>query len=427
MPVTLNQSLKPYQESITHEIGSLKTIVNLCPSGSNIIVEIPIFKTFGVRNMTPSLIYNYQLRNSGGLFKGAKLNYFPTLYKDGDNFYITNPDGTIDSYNGYNNVNPETNAYVYYSYAGMDYYILKDKYENRIEYLDYNNSLPNRIIYKNGTTLTITFSSNIPSKISNSYGDEIVFIYNGSYICQINYKKNNTILYKAYLATTNNKLSSIKIKAIKNNTETTIEYYTMIESSNTLTIKDEIMNHYFMYTFNNDHQVISILDSYNIYETNLGEAYHETTLAYSDTTTTVTNIYNKITKYYFSNGLPTMIYDEIGQMHEKRYDYLTKKIKEENHYPLLNPKPNLLPVNMGDFPTSNAFFIASYTDTDTNYDFITNKYKITGNYGSAYSTVNAEGKYNDTIQFLFYIKVLSGGTSNYLHVQMFPSLLHHIL
>ncbi len=65
MSVTLNQGLKPYQESITHEIGSLKTTVNLCPSASNIIVEIPIFKTFGVSIMTPSLIYNYQLRNSG--------------------------------------------------------------------------------------------------------------------------------------------------------------------------------------------------------------------------------------------------------------------------------------------------------------------------------------------------------------------------
>ena len=29
MSVTLNQGLKPYQESIIHEIGSLKTIVNL--------------------------------------------------------------------------------------------------------------------------------------------------------------------------------------------------------------------------------------------------------------------------------------------------------------------------------------------------------------------------------------------------------------
>ena len=61
-------------------------------------------------------------------------------------------------------------------------------------------------------------------------------------------------------------------------------------------------------------------------------------------------------------------------------------------------------------------YLTSYTETDTNYDFITNKYKITGNYGSAYYTVNTEGKYNDTIQFLFYIKVLSGGTSNYLQV-----------
>ncbi|MBQ2472282.1 MAG: hypothetical protein II508_06755, partial [Acholeplasmatales bacterium] len=154
MSVILNQGLKPYQESITHEIGSLKTTLNLCPSASNILLEIPLFKTIGVSVMSPSLIYNYQLRGSGGLFKGAKFSYFPTLSKEGNTFYITNPDGTVDSYNGYNTINPETNSYIYYSYAGIDYYILKDKYDNKIEYLDYNYSLPYRIIYKNGTTLT---------------------------------------------------------------------------------------------------------------------------------------------------------------------------------------------------------------------------------------------------------------------------------
>ena len=95
-----------------------------------------------------------------------------------------------------------------------------------------------------------------------------------------------------------------------------------------------------------------------------------------------------------------------------------KKIKEENQYSLSNPKPNLLPVNMNGFNTSNSFFIASYSETDSNYSFITNKYKITGNNGSAYYSINASGSYNDTIQFLFYIKVLSGGASNYLQVQM---------
>ena len=74
--------------------------------------------------------------------------------------------------------------------------------------------LPYRILYKDGTTLTITSSSNIPSKITNSCGDEILFIYNGSYISQIHYKKNNTILYKAYLGLTNNKLSSVNIKKV---------------------------------------------------------------------------------------------------------------------------------------------------------------------------------------------------------------------
>ena len=102
MSVTLNQGLKPYQESIIHEIGSLKTTINLCPTASNILINIPLFTTIGASVMSPSLIYNYQLRNSGGLFKGAKFNYFPTLYKNGNDIYINNPDGTIDYYDGYN-------------------------------------------------------------------------------------------------------------------------------------------------------------------------------------------------------------------------------------------------------------------------------------------------------------------------------------
>ena len=39
MSVTLNQGLKSYQESITHEIGSLKAKVNLCPIASNVVVD----------------------------------------------------------------------------------------------------------------------------------------------------------------------------------------------------------------------------------------------------------------------------------------------------------------------------------------------------------------------------------------------------
>ena len=325
MSVNLNQGLKPYQEAITHEIGSLKTIVNLCPSASNILVEIPLFKTFGVSVMSPSLIYNYQLRNSGGYIKGVKFSYFPTLYKDGNNLYIHNPDGTIDFYNGYNAINPETDSYIFYNHLGIDYYTLKDKYDNKIEYLDYNYSLPYRIIYKNGTTLTITSSSNIPSKITNSCGDEILFIYNGSYINQIHYKKNNTILYKAYLGLTNNKLSSVNIKKVVGSDETIISHYTITESSNTLSVKDEILNYSYTYTFNNDNQITSFHDSY--YPAKI------TNISYSATTTTVTDIFGKVTKYYFSNGLPTMIYDDLGVMHEKRYDYQTKKLKKKISIP----------------------------------------------------------------------------------------------
>ena len=131
----------------------------------------------------------------------------------------------------------------------------------------------------------------------------------------------------------------MNIKKVVDSDETIIAHYTITESSNTLIVKDEIKNHYFTYTFHNN-QVVSIIDSYDFYLIDSTIQYHETRISYSATITTVTDIFGKVTKYYFSNGLPTMIYDDLGVMHEKRYDYLTKKIKEENQYPLLNPKTN---------------------------------------------------------------------------------------
>ncbi|RIA64784.1 hypothetical protein EI71_01913, partial [Anaeroplasma bactoclasticum] len=404
MAVTLNQGLRNYQESISHEIGGISAQVNLCPSASNILLIIPLFKTIGVGVMTPSLIYNYQIRNSGGLFSGAHFTYFPTLYKNGSNIYINNPDGTVDYYNGYNNVNPETESYVYYSYAGRDLYILKDKYENKIEYLEHNYSLPYRILYKNGMTINVQSSSNIPMKIDNVCGDEIYFSYNGSYITNLIYYKNNVIKYKTYLSYTNNKLSGVETKVVDNNIETTIEYYTITESTNSLVVKDEIMNYSYTYTLNNDNQVISFYDSY--YPTNI------TSISYSDTTTTVTDIFGKTSKYYFCNGLPNFYLDSLGYINEKSYDYITKRIKEENRYPLLNPKPNLLPVNISGFSHSTGLSVTSYSETDTNYDFITDKYKIVGTDDTASYLIHESGAYLDTIQFIFYVKVLVEGEND---------------
>ena len=44
MPLTQNQGLKPQRKSITHEIGSLKTIVRLIKEvkGNNIISMMPM-------------------------------------------------------------------------------------------------------------------------------------------------------------------------------------------------------------------------------------------------------------------------------------------------------------------------------------------------------------------------------------------------
>jgi hypothetical protein len=249
--------------------------------------------------MSPILIYNYHLRSSGGVFWGTKLNYFPTLFKNGNDFYIHNPEGMIDNYSGYNNMNLETDSYISYTYPGRDLYTLFDKYGNKIEYLECNYILPYIILYKNVMTFNIQSSSNIPMKIDNVCGDEIYFSYNGSYITTLIYYKNNVIKYKTYLSYTNNKLSGVETKVVDNNIETTIEYYTSTKSTNSLVVKDEIMNYSYTYTLNNDKQVISFCDSY--YPTNI------TSLSYSDTIATITDIFGKTIKYYFSNGLPTFI------------------------------------------------------------------------------------------------------------------------
>jgi hypothetical protein len=83
MAVTLNQGLRNFQEAVTHKIGSLNITINLFTSALNILIQIPTLNT-SVHIMSPILIYNYQLRSSGGVFRGAKLYYFPTLYKKGE-------------------------------------------------------------------------------------------------------------------------------------------------------------------------------------------------------------------------------------------------------------------------------------------------------------------------------------------------------
>jgi ribosomal protein S8 len=64
------------------------------------------------------------------------------------------------------------------------------------------------------------------------------------------------------------------------------------------------------------------------------------------------------------------------------------------------------------FTESNDIIRYSYTEIDSNYDFITNKYKLEGIDGYEMYTFPLNGKYLDTIQFIFYTKVLNGGYEN---------------
>ena len=80
MSVTLNQGLRNYQESVTHQIGSLNVTINLCPSASNILIHIPTLNTVGVHIMSPMIIYNYQLRSIGMVDDVALVILIPLIF-----------------------------------------------------------------------------------------------------------------------------------------------------------------------------------------------------------------------------------------------------------------------------------------------------------------------------------------------------------
>ena len=258
--MSINLGLKRYQTETTQEIGSLKAHVNIGPNTSNLVVEIPLFETFGSKRMAPVLIYNFQKRNNSSLFMGAELNYFYRLSKSGNTYYVTNPDMTVDSYiNGI--TNKETNAKLSIDYVGYYRYRLKDKKENIIEFDSYDNSLIKSITYKDSRVLTLTKSGLVPTNLSLGSGEEILFTYYGTYIGKISYRRYGTIKYNVYISLTNNKISKVEIKKVNNNTEYLINEYQIIENNNKIIVKDNIIGYYYTYEYDNNDRITKYYDS----------------------------------------------------------------------------------------------------------------------------------------------------------------------
>ena len=71
--IMANNGLKPYTKQFEENIDNgAKMYVNLCSIDANTIVELPIFTTFGERQLDLKLYFNYQDRNVLGFFgKGA--------------------------------------------------------------------------------------------------------------------------------------------------------------------------------------------------------------------------------------------------------------------------------------------------------------------------------------------------------------------
>ena len=88
--IMANTGLKPYTKQFEENIDNgAKMYVNLCSIDANTIVELPIFTTFGERQLELKLYYNYQDRNVLGFFrKGARLNIFKSISLNNDSMPV---------------------------------------------------------------------------------------------------------------------------------------------------------------------------------------------------------------------------------------------------------------------------------------------------------------------------------------------------
>ena len=158
-----NTGLKPYTKQFEENIDNgAKMYVNLYSNDANTVVELPIFTTFGERQLELKLYFNYQDRNVLGFFgKGARLNIFKSISLNNNIMTVTNSDGSMDDYICYDVWNNETNCKMRRIQDGPVHYDLEDRKGNVYGFDSANAKFPSKIKKKNTTIYTLNSNSGV--------------------------------------------------------------------------------------------------------------------------------------------------------------------------------------------------------------------------------------------------------------------------
>ena len=326
----MNRGLKSYTKQLTQNIGPCRVSVNINPTDANMHFVAPLVETVGLNPFSASLIFSYADREESGIFgKGVKLNYYAKATKNVSDVTIKNADGSTDTYlasKEYFNAETQLTAQQVTEDYGLNPHIeVTDKLNNKQIYGSLS-EYPEKIVAKNGETLTLDFVSSNKT-ISNQHDDKIVFELVAGKVNKVKYLHENTVCSTVVLSYSNDRISCISYYNKESSADTLMNKTTIAYSESIIIITDFNSGYKITYALQNG-KVVSIQDAYRV--TNIGA--RTTTITYQTNKTTITNWQGKKTISYFdSDGLPLYDLDDEGNFVKTEFDGETKMLMAQSN------------------------------------------------------------------------------------------------
>ncbi len=323
----MNKGFKSHAKLLTQSVGNFAEIaVNINETDSNLHITMPVISTIGKNPISVSAIFNLAaatVPNALGL--KTNFNFCSEITEINGGLEMGNADGTKDTYlsaNDYYNIETgQSVRKVYDANKAIYHYEVKDKHGNIIEYA-LNSKLPTVIKKKNGDTVNFeNTSAKYPVKISNTYGDELVFSgVSANRVGNIKYMRNNVcqssvdILYDTY-----GYISAV----IHYNENNEIIGRIAISVSNTqIVVKDVITGYRIKYTISGN-KVTEFTDGYDDSFTR----GNTTKIAYSGNRTTITDPFDKVSYVVFDkDSYPLYEVDSSGTLVKYFFNKVTNQI-----------------------------------------------------------------------------------------------------